>query len=156
MFGSTALKMCMLLFSLLKANNEDPFSSSTSGSVSSVTITKNLFEEPPAKNEDVPPALPPKTGTPTRPCPPPPGKGWHWDVATISCFVLAEGQELWRREGRGTEFQITEQDVKKVHSWSVGHFRVKFCMVFGIRAWRYKGFRKQERRLVINVCKNTA
>ncbi|NXC14678.1 EPS15 factor, partial [Corythaeola cristata] len=69
-----ALKMCVLLFSLLKANNEDPFSSSTSSSVNSVIITKNLFEEPPAKNEDVPPALPPKTGTPTRPCPPPPGK----------------------------------------------------------------------------------
>ncbi|XP_024133862.1 epidermal growth factor receptor substrate 15 isoform X2 [Oryzias melastigma] len=34
---------------------------------------KNLFQEetPPA---DVPPALPPKTGTPTRPPPPPPGK----------------------------------------------------------------------------------
>lgn len=59
---------------LSKANNEDPFSSSTSGSANSVIITKNLIEEPPAKNEDVPPALPPKTGTPTRPCPPPPGK----------------------------------------------------------------------------------
>ncbi|XP_042661586.1 epidermal growth factor receptor substrate 15 isoform X5 [Tyto alba] len=59
---------------LSKANNEDPFSPSTSGPVNSVIITKNLFEEPPAKNEDVPPALPPKTGTPTRPCPPPPGK----------------------------------------------------------------------------------
>uniref|UniRef100_A0A8B9CBC7 Epidermal growth factor receptor pathway substrate 15 n=1 Tax=Anser brachyrhynchus TaxID=132585 RepID=A0A8B9CBC7_9AVES len=53
---------------------EDPFSSSTSGSGNNVVITKNLFEEPPSKNEDVPPALPPKTGTPTRPCPPPPGK----------------------------------------------------------------------------------
>ncbi|XP_067157331.1 epidermal growth factor receptor substrate 15 isoform X3 [Apteryx mantelli] len=62
-------------FSVLsKTNNEDPFSSSTSGSVNNVIITKNLFEESPAKNEDVPPALPPKTGTPTRPCPPPPGK----------------------------------------------------------------------------------
>ncbi|XP_014893848.1 epidermal growth factor receptor substrate 15 isoform X3 [Poecilia latipinna] len=36
---------------------------------------KNLFQEDsqPA-NSDVPPALPPKTGTPTRPPPPPPGK----------------------------------------------------------------------------------
>uniref|UniRef100_A0A8C5TLU7 Epidermal growth factor receptor pathway substrate 15 n=1 Tax=Malurus cyaneus samueli TaxID=2593467 RepID=A0A8C5TLU7_9PASS len=75
LFGSESFEGGFADFSMLsKANNEDPFSSSTSGSVSSVTITKNLFEEPPAKNEDVPPALPPKTGTPTRPCPPPPGK----------------------------------------------------------------------------------
>lgn len=79
-YSRIALKMHMLLFSLLKANNEDPFSSSTSGSVNNVIITKNLFEEPPAKTEDVPPALPPKTGTPTRPCPPPPGKSWYWEV----------------------------------------------------------------------------
>ncbi|XP_033847933.1 epidermal growth factor receptor substrate 15 isoform X2 [Periophthalmus magnuspinnatus] len=32
---------------------------------------KNIFQE---DNSDVPPALPPKTGTPTRPPPPPPGK----------------------------------------------------------------------------------
>ncbi|XP_032551683.1 epidermal growth factor receptor substrate 15 isoform X1 [Chiroxiphia lanceolata] len=75
LFGSESFEGGFADFSTLsKANNEDPFSSSTSGSVSSVIITKNLFEEPPAKNEDVPPALPPKTGTPTRPCPPPPGK----------------------------------------------------------------------------------
>lgn len=37
--------------------------------------SKNLFQEDsqPA-NADVPPALPPKTGTPTRPPPPPPGQ----------------------------------------------------------------------------------
>ncbi|XP_026160577.1 epidermal growth factor receptor substrate 15 [Mastacembelus armatus] len=36
---------------------------------------KNLFQEDsPSANPDVPPALPPKTGTPTRPPPPPPGK----------------------------------------------------------------------------------
>uniref|UniRef100_H0VE90 Epidermal growth factor receptor pathway substrate 15 n=1 Tax=Cavia porcellus TaxID=10141 RepID=H0VE90_CAVPO len=59
---------------LSKASDEDPFSSAASSSVSSVVIPKNAFEEPSVKNEDVPPALPPKTGTPTRPCPPPPGK----------------------------------------------------------------------------------
>ncbi|XP_071606255.1 epidermal growth factor receptor substrate 15 isoform X7 [Heliangelus exortis] len=75
LFGNDSFGSGFADFSTLtKANNEDPFSSSTSGSVNSVIITKNLFEEPPAKNEDVPPALPPKTGTPTRPCPPPPGK----------------------------------------------------------------------------------
>ncbi|KAM6396854.1 epidermal growth factor receptor substrate 15 isoform 10-T10 [Pluvialis apricaria] len=73
LFGNEPFGSGFADFSALsKANNEDPFSSSTSGSVNNVIITKNLFEEPPAKNEDVPPALPPKTGTPTRPCPPPP------------------------------------------------------------------------------------
>ncbi|XP_061200818.1 epidermal growth factor receptor substrate 15 isoform X2 [Neopsephotus bourkii] len=75
LFGNDSFGSGFADFSTLsKANNEDPFSSSTSGSANSVTITKNLFDEPPAKSEDVPPALPPKTGTPTRPCPPPPGK----------------------------------------------------------------------------------
>ncbi|KAM6129063.1 epidermal growth factor receptor substrate 15 isoform 2-T2 [Phoenicopterus ruber ruber] len=73
LFGNESFGSGFADFSTLsKANNEDPFSSSASSSVNNVVITKNLFEEPPAKNEDVPPALPPKTGTPTRPCPPPP------------------------------------------------------------------------------------
>ncbi|KAM6219565.1 epidermal growth factor receptor substrate 15 isoform 1-T1 [Rhynchocyon petersi] len=59
---------------LSKVNNEDPFSSSTSSSVTNVVTTKNVFEEASVKSEDIPPALPPKIGTPTRPCPPPPGK----------------------------------------------------------------------------------
>uniref|UniRef100_A0A2I2ZG52 Epidermal growth factor receptor pathway substrate 15 n=1 Tax=Gorilla gorilla gorilla TaxID=9595 RepID=A0A2I2ZG52_GORGO len=59
---------------LSKVNNEDPFRSATSSSVSNVVITKNVFEETLVKSEDEPPALPPKIGTPTRPCPPPPGK----------------------------------------------------------------------------------
>ncbi|KAM4655071.1 epidermal growth factor receptor substrate 15 isoform 5-T5 [Amazona ochrocephala] len=75
LFGNDSFGTGFADFSMLsKANNEDPFSSSTSGSINSVTITQNLFDDPPAKSEDVPPALPPKTGTPTRPCPPPPGK----------------------------------------------------------------------------------
>uniref|UniRef100_A0A8C9HX18 Epidermal growth factor receptor pathway substrate 15 n=1 Tax=Piliocolobus tephrosceles TaxID=591936 RepID=A0A8C9HX18_9PRIM len=59
---------------LSKVNNEDPFSSATLSSVSNAVITKNVFEETSVKSEDEPPALPPKVGTPTRPCPPPPGK----------------------------------------------------------------------------------
>uniref|UniRef100_A0A8C0XFF2 Epidermal growth factor receptor substrate 15 n=1 Tax=Castor canadensis TaxID=51338 RepID=A0A8C0XFF2_CASCN len=59
---------------LSKVNNEDPFSSAASSSVSNVIISKNVFEETSVKSEDVPPALPPKIGTPTRPCPPPAGK----------------------------------------------------------------------------------
>lgn len=46
---------------------------------------KNLFQEDsqPA-NSDVPPALPPKTGTPTRPPPPPPGPFiWRFKVLQI-------------------------------------------------------------------------
>ncbi|KAK7814480.1 hypothetical protein U0070_008848 [Myodes glareolus] len=59
---------------LSKVNNEDPFNPSTSSSDSNVVIPKTVLEETSTKSEDVPPALPPKIGTPTRPCPPPPGK----------------------------------------------------------------------------------
>ena len=39
---------------------------------------KNLFQEDTqSAGSDVPPALPPKTGTPTRPPPPPPGQYLH-------------------------------------------------------------------------------
>ncbi|XP_042318738.1 epidermal growth factor receptor substrate 15 isoform X2 [Sceloporus undulatus] len=73
LFGNESFGSGFADFSTLsKANNDDPFSSSAVVSVNSVVITKNVFEEPPAQIEDVPPALPPKTGTPTRPCPPPP------------------------------------------------------------------------------------
>ncbi|KAK1801214.1 hypothetical protein P4O66_022894 [Electrophorus voltai] len=51
--------------SLAKSNDADPFATSN-------THSKNLFRED--NQSDVPPALPPKTGTPTRPPPPPPGK----------------------------------------------------------------------------------
>ncbi|XP_060061888.1 epidermal growth factor receptor substrate 15 isoform X2 [Erinaceus europaeus] len=74
-FGNESFEDGFADFSTLsKVNNEDPFSSATSGSISSGVVTKNVLEETPVKNEDVPPALPPKIGTPTRPCPPPPGK----------------------------------------------------------------------------------
>lgn len=38
-----------------------------------MVIKKNVLEDTSVRSEDVPPALPPKIGTPTRPCPPPPG-----------------------------------------------------------------------------------
>ncbi|XP_036034242.1 epidermal growth factor receptor substrate 15 isoform X3 [Onychomys torridus] len=59
---------------LSKVNSEDPFNPTTSSSAGNVVIPKPMLEETPTMSEDVPPALPPKTGTPTRPCPPPPGK----------------------------------------------------------------------------------
>ncbi|KAF5923177.1 hypothetical protein HPG69_012266 [Diceros bicornis minor] len=74
-FGSETFEDGFADFSILsKVNNEDPFSSATSSSVSSMVVTQNVLEETLVKSEDVPPALPPKIGTPTRPCPPPPGK----------------------------------------------------------------------------------
>uniref|UniRef100_A0A671E2C4 Epidermal growth factor receptor pathway substrate 15 n=1 Tax=Rhinolophus ferrumequinum TaxID=59479 RepID=A0A671E2C4_RHIFE len=74
-FGNESFEGGFADFSTLsKVNNEDPFSSSTSSSVSNVVVTKNVLEEASVKSEDVPPALPPKIGTPTRPCPAPPGK----------------------------------------------------------------------------------
>uniref|UniRef100_I3NGG3 Epidermal growth factor receptor pathway substrate 15 n=1 Tax=Ictidomys tridecemlineatus TaxID=43179 RepID=I3NGG3_ICTTR len=74
-FGNESFEDGFADFSTLsKANNEDPFNSATSSSVNNVVTPKNVFDETSIKSEDVPPALPPKTGTPTRPCPPPPGK----------------------------------------------------------------------------------
>ncbi|MBN3307290.1 EPS15 factor, partial [Amia calva] len=55
-----------ILFAL-QSNGADPFTSNTLSS-------KNLFKEDGQASPDMPPALPPKTGTPTRPPPPPPGK----------------------------------------------------------------------------------
>ncbi|KAL4634892.1 hypothetical protein GN956_G14397 [Arapaima gigas] len=55
--------------SLSKSSSDDPFSSSNPSS------NKNLFKEASQPDSpDMPPALPPKTGTPTRPPPPPPCK----------------------------------------------------------------------------------
>ncbi|XP_053511426.1 epidermal growth factor receptor substrate 15 isoform X2 [Artibeus jamaicensis] len=74
-FGNESFEDGFADFSRLsKVNNEDPFISATSSSASNMVVTKNTPEEAPVKSEDVPPALPPKVGTPTRPCPPPPGK----------------------------------------------------------------------------------
>ncbi|XP_039079789.1 epidermal growth factor receptor substrate 15-like [Hyaena hyaena] len=74
-FGSESFEDGFADFSTLsKVNNEDPFSSATSSSVNNVVIKKNVLDETSVRSEDVPPALPPKIGTPTRPCPPPPGK----------------------------------------------------------------------------------
>ncbi|XP_069498315.1 epidermal growth factor receptor substrate 15 isoform X2 [Ambystoma mexicanum] len=52
----------------------DPFSVPAQEFVIDSVNSKNSLEEEPLKTEDIPPALPPKIGTPTRPCPPPPGK----------------------------------------------------------------------------------
>ncbi|XP_066499602.1 epidermal growth factor receptor substrate 15 isoform X2 [Hoplias malabaricus] len=67
--------------SLAKTSSADPFASSN-------TNNKNLFED---NQSDVPPALPPKTGTPTRPPPPPPGKR-----SNIYC---SESSESFQRRG---------------------------------------------------------
>ncbi|CAL8308227.1 unnamed protein product [Lota lota] len=65
-FGSESFGGGFADFSALaKSNGADAFG----------TNNKNIFQDDTAPtNSDVPPALPPKTGTPTRPPPPPPGK----------------------------------------------------------------------------------
>uniref|UniRef100_A0A8C7CLC5 Epidermal growth factor receptor pathway substrate 15 n=1 Tax=Oncorhynchus kisutch TaxID=8019 RepID=A0A8C7CLC5_ONCKI len=64
---------------LAKSNGADPFASSNSSN------NKNLFKEDSQPSSlDVPPALPPKTGTPTRPPPPPPGQSF-WKAHFLSC-----------------------------------------------------------------------
>ncbi|XP_048832079.1 epidermal growth factor receptor substrate 15 isoform X2 [Brienomyrus brachyistius] len=69
-FGSDTFTGGFADFSALsKSNGDDPFRSSSTSS------NKNLFkDESQPSSPEVPPALPPKIGTPTRPPPPPPGK----------------------------------------------------------------------------------
>ncbi|XP_053549465.1 epidermal growth factor receptor substrate 15 isoform X2 [Bombina bombina] len=50
-----------------------PFSTTDTFDATLPSKEKNMLDDE-SSHEDVPPALPPKTGTPTRPCPPPPGK----------------------------------------------------------------------------------
>ncbi|XP_054458289.1 epidermal growth factor receptor substrate 15 isoform X2 [Anoplopoma fimbria] len=67
---------------LTKSNGADQFG----------VNNKNLFqEESQSAGPDVPPALPPKTGTPTRPPPPPPGKR--------SSISRTESSESFQRRG---------------------------------------------------------
>ncbi|KAM9480369.1 epidermal growth factor receptor substrate 15 isoform 1-T1 [Salvelinus alpinus] len=69
-FGNESFGIGFADFSALaKSNSSDPFASLNPSN------NKNLFkEDSQPSSPDVPPALPPKTGTPTRPPPPPPGK----------------------------------------------------------------------------------
>ncbi|XP_059840238.1 epidermal growth factor receptor substrate 15 isoform X1 [Hypanus sabinus] len=59
---------------LSQSNHADPFISAPGADSEKEAIGKNIFTDDPSKNEELPPALPPKVGTPTRPPPPPPGK----------------------------------------------------------------------------------
>uniref|UniRef100_A0A2K6ES58 Epidermal growth factor receptor pathway substrate 15 n=1 Tax=Propithecus coquereli TaxID=379532 RepID=A0A2K6ES58_PROCO len=85
---------------VVAASDSDPFSSATLSSVSNVVITKNVFEETSVKSEDVPPALPPKIGTPTRPCPPPPGMRVSTFLHQLDAFSLSEKpfNDSWTRQ----------------------------------------------------------
>ncbi|XP_063283877.1 epidermal growth factor receptor substrate 15 [Pelobates fuscus] len=70
-FGNEPLESGFADFSTLSkvTSDTDAFDASTD---KEVVISKNLFPDESSQLEEVPPALPPKTGTPTRPCPPPP------------------------------------------------------------------------------------
>uniref|UniRef100_A0A8C6Q043 Epidermal growth factor receptor pathway substrate 15 n=1 Tax=Nothobranchius furzeri TaxID=105023 RepID=A0A8C6Q043_NOTFU len=70
--------------------SKDPFSST--GTSKFGINNKNLFQEDSqSPTSDIPPALPPKTGTPTRPPPPPPGKR--------SSISRTESSESFQRRG---------------------------------------------------------
>ncbi|KAG8436914.1 hypothetical protein GDO86_007848 [Hymenochirus boettgeri] len=72
MFGKESFGSGFADFSLLsKISSTDAFDSTLQRESLN---SKSIFEEDPTPKEEVPPALPPKTGTPSRPCPPPPGK----------------------------------------------------------------------------------
>uniref|UniRef100_A0A8C7QPN3 Epidermal growth factor receptor pathway substrate 15 n=1 Tax=Oncorhynchus mykiss TaxID=8022 RepID=A0A8C7QPN3_ONCMY len=86
-FGNESFGLGFADFSALaKSNSCDPFASSNPSN------NKNLFkEDSQPSSPDVPPALPPKTGTPTRPPPPPPGKR--------SSISRSESSESFHRRG---------------------------------------------------------
>nr|XP_033771769.1 epidermal growth factor receptor substrate 15 isoform X2 [Geotrypetes seraphini] len=74
-FGSDSFGSGFADFSVLsKGSTVDQFASTTTESINNEFSSKKVFEEEPAKTEEIPPALPPKTGTPTRHCPTTPGK----------------------------------------------------------------------------------
>uniref|UniRef100_A0A672KPZ4 Epidermal growth factor receptor substrate 15-like n=1 Tax=Sinocyclocheilus grahami TaxID=75366 RepID=A0A672KPZ4_SINGR len=80
-----------------QSNGSDPFDSSTN---------KNLYKED--SQSDVPPALPPKTGTPTRPPPPPPGE-------LVPQYPTEEDMIEWakresEREERERVARLTQQE----------------------------------------------
>ncbi|XP_030640343.1 epidermal growth factor receptor substrate 15 [Chanos chanos] len=83
-FGNESFGEGFADFSALsKSNGADPFGSNN----------KNLFkEDSQPSSPDVPPALPPKTGTPTRPPPPPPGKR--------SNIFRSESSDSFQRRGK--------------------------------------------------------
>ncbi|XP_078074682.1 epidermal growth factor receptor substrate 15 isoform X2 [Mustelus asterias] len=75
MFGNDSFGSGFADFNTLsKSDHADPFSSAAGMDHGNDAFGKNGFTEEPIKTEEVPPALPPKVGTPTRPPPPPPGK----------------------------------------------------------------------------------
>ncbi|XP_016357505.1 epidermal growth factor receptor substrate 15-like [Sinocyclocheilus anshuiensis] len=83
--------------SLAKSNGSDPFNSSTN---------KNLYKED--TQSDVPPALPPKTGTPARPPPPPPGKRSNIHRSDSSESFQRRG--LFKAQGSGEFSSLPAKD----------------------------------------------
>ncbi|KAK1164195.1 epidermal growth factor receptor substrate 15-like isoform X3 [Acipenser oxyrinchus oxyrinchus] len=100
-FGNDSFGSGFADFSTLsKSNGPDP----------DVFSNKNVFAEEVPKSQDTPPALPPKTGTPTRPPPPPPGKR--------SSLSRSESSDSYKRsdpfqtQGLGNPSQPESQDEK--------------------------------------------
>ncbi|GCB74540.1 hypothetical protein scyTo_0003631, partial [Scyliorhinus torazame] len=78
MFGNDSFGSGFADFNTLsQSDHADPFSSAAGMDHGNDVFGKNGFVDEPVKIEEVPPALPPKVGTPTRPPPPPPGDSFH-------------------------------------------------------------------------------
>ncbi|XP_048458051.1 epidermal growth factor receptor substrate 15 [Rhincodon typus] len=74
-FGSDSFGSGFADFNTLSQSDQaDPFSSAVGIDPGNDAFGKTGFTDEPIKIDEVPPALPPKVGTPTRPPPPPPGK----------------------------------------------------------------------------------
>ncbi|XP_060686432.1 epidermal growth factor receptor substrate 15 isoform X2 [Hemiscyllium ocellatum] len=77
-FGSDSFGSGFADFNTLsQSDQQDPFSSATGIDTSNDGFGKTGFTDEPINIDEVPPALPPKVGTPTRPPPPPPGDSFH-------------------------------------------------------------------------------
>ncbi|XP_048395435.2 epidermal growth factor receptor substrate 15 isoform X2 [Stegostoma tigrinum] len=77
-FGSDSFGSGFADFNTLSQSDQaDPFSSAAGLDSGNDAFGKTGFTDEPIKIEEVPPALPPKVGTPTRPPPPPPGDSFH-------------------------------------------------------------------------------
>ncbi|RXM30547.1 Epidermal growth factor receptor substrate 15 [Acipenser ruthenus] len=96
--GSTGLPM---------SNGPDPFNTSSAPDIIS---NKNVFTEDIPMSQDTPPALPPKTGTPTRPPPPPPGK--RSSLSRSESLDSYKRSDLFQTQGLGDPSQPDFQDEK--------------------------------------------
>ncbi|OCT82735.1 epidermal growth factor receptor substrate 15 isoform X2 [Xenopus laevis] len=118
-FGSESFGTGFADFSLLSKTSTDTFDA-TLQVKDKESLNKTLFEDVSTQQEEVPPALPPKIGTPTRPCPLPPGKR-HTPRATESLNLFQQGDPFQQLNQSFYKETLSEPlDISKATSDSEG------------------------------------